>query len=153
MEDDKCGKITSMPEIQAADPKARRKLLIIVAGATVLGGFAILAFEMSNPSMVEWLLKDPDRVTNKINSLLVVFAVFALPALIAAVYLWRVGRSSAINSRYPPPGVAVIRDTPVVRGSKARTQGRLIQFLSLLLAAVAVGMPVSLWLIINSLLG
>lgn len=55
---------------------------------------------------------------------LVVFALLGLPVGAFGVYAFRFGRRVEHEERFPPAGVAVVRDTRVLHGRAARLLGR-----------------------------
>jgi hypothetical protein len=142
-----------MSQIQPADHSARRKYILMIAVATLVGAIAIIAFESYRPELEKWLLNEPERMREKLNWMLAVFSILSILLLLGAVHLWRMGQSVIQACRFPPPGVAVAVDTPVITGAKAISRGRLLKFSSLLLAACAVVVPVALWLVLQMLLG
>jgi hypothetical protein len=70
----------------------------------------------------------------------------------AGIYLFQLGRRSVRARRFPPPGVAVVRDTRVLEGHEGRRRGRLLQVLAGMLIAAALLVPFALWRVTQSLL-
>jgi hypothetical protein len=140
-----------MGTIQQADPKARRIAIQVICVATVLGLITILMFENFQDDFQTWLEKNIDFL---LENTIVVFAaglVSVSPLLAAGAYLLLIGNRTINAQRFPPPGCAVARDTPVLEGRKGIQRGRIIQVLSLFLLCCAGAIPVVLWLIFRSL--
>ena len=135
-----------MEEIQRADPRARRRALLTVACATAAGLTLIALAEHYRPVLEDWVTRDPDQLRARLT---VGFATLAValsgPLLGGAAYFWRLGRSTVRAETFPPPGLAVVRDTVVIRGSAARRRGRLIQLIAAALAFVACAILAMLW--------
>lgn len=62
-----------------------------------------------------------------------------------AVYCWRLGARIVRSSRFPPPGMRVIRDTVVLHGQQAWRRGRALQALAVILVLTVVGFSMVLW--------
>ena len=143
-----------MEEIQRADPRARRRALLIVACATVAGPTLIALAEQYRPVLEDWVTRDPDHVPARLKLGFATLAVAVSgPLLGCAAYVWRLGRSIVRAEKFPPPGRAVVRDTVVMRGSAARRRGRLIQLIAAALALVACAIPATLWRLASLLAG
>lgn len=136
----------AMAEIHRAAPGALRRLFIHIAIAAAIGVGVILAFEAARPALLEWAGADPARVRPRAQMLIaLVSAVVLIPVLGAAAYMWRLGGCIVREDRFPPEGLAMIRDVPVVRGAAARSKGRLLQASALIFAAIATVMAIILW--------
>lgn len=125
----------------------------MIGVATTVGALLIVAFDSYRPDLEEWFLEAPERLSEKLNWMLAALAVLSLPLLFGAAHLWRLGQSVMEAGRFPPPGVAVVRDTPVITGAKAVLRGRFFKFAALILAACAVAVPTVLWWLSQRLLG
>lgn len=128
---------------QRADARTRRLSLLAIATATVLGALAIVAFERYRPAFEGWLESDPATTVPMALGLLAVLG--PVPALALAWYLWGLGRRTVDAGRFPPPGLRLVRDAPLITGESAVRRGRIIQGLSLLLGLAAVGLVLALW--------
>ena len=140
-----------MGTIQPADPKARRKAIWLTCIALFLGLCAILTFEYFHGDFQAWLERNIDFLLENTIVVFVVSLVFVSPVLAAGTYLLLVGNRTVRAQRFPPPGYAVARDTPVLEGSRGIRRGRVIQLLSLLLLCSAVAIPFFMWYIFRVL--
>ncbi len=142
-----------MPQIQPADYKARRRAILIISVAAVVGCLSIVAFEAYQPDLETWLWEEPERVREKLNWIPMVFAVLSIPALVAALHIWRIGQSIINARRFPPPGMPVAVDSPIITGKKAVYRGWFFRFFSLFLFLSAVAVPVVFWWFLHSFFG
>lgn len=140
-----------MGQIQPADTEARRRALWLLGIAAVLGLCAILVFEHFQQDFQAWL---EDNIEYLLRNPYVVFLaalLFLSPLIAAAVYLLVLANRTVRAQRFPPPNVAVSRDTAVLEGSQAVRRGRILQFLSILLLLAAIVFPFILWSIFQGL--
>ena len=121
-----------MTDIQKADPKARRTSLVIVGGGALLGVALIRLAGTLRPEFEAWVRQDMSFRPWMVMA--VVTLLTAGPVLGLAGFLWRLGRRIVRAERYPPPGLAVLHDTPVVIGHAAARRGRLVQAFAAVLA-------------------
>ncbi|MEC4675004.1 MAG: hypothetical protein VST68_12520 [Nitrospirota bacterium] len=142
-----------MSQIQPADPIARKKAILILGVATVVGGSVLFAIDSYHPSLEQWIINEPGSVLEKLTWVLIGLVVLCLPFLFAAGHFWRMGQFVIDAQRFPPPGIPVIRDTPVLTGKEALRRGRLCQVEAKVFGGCAVVMPVVLWWVLRSVLG
>ena len=141
-----------MTEIQKADPKARRRALTTLILAASIGGATLLLIEHFRPALEEWIMQNPAELTPRIIAFLAGFvALGSVPLLAFALYFWRFGSRVAAAERFPPPGFAVVRDTPVLRGPAARGRGHLARTMAASLALLACIAPVIFWWVLQAL--
>jgi hypothetical protein len=138
-----------MPDVQPADPQARRTAMVIVGVASVAGLLLIVLARQFRPELEAWVTADPaPRIR-------VIFGAMTLltagPVLGMAAYLWQLGQRTLRSGRYPPPGLRVTRDTPVESGRAATTIGKMFRMLAVALASAAVLLGVLLWWLLFSL--
>jgi hypothetical protein len=137
-----------MSEIQKADPKARRHAILVLGCSALIGAAAILAFLSYRPALEGWVTEDPAQMRGRLRLVLGALGVLLTAPLAGlAVYLWRLGSRVVQARRFPPPGMAVIRDTPVLWDRDAERRGRWMQLFAALLAVAACMMLGLLWLI------
>jgi hypothetical protein len=125
--------------IQSADPGARRRA-IILACATIL--LAVAAYVVAD----RWLADAAARSTAEARAAIAAVlrwgtAAVATMAAASGLYLFLLGRRVVSGRRFPPAGMAVIKDTRVIEGRSARTRGFIIQALALTLMAAATALP------------
>ena len=68
-----------------------------------------------------------------------------LPLLLGAARALRIARRTLEAERFPPPGLAVVRDTPVRRGAAARRWGRALRVIALALGVLGGAIALLLW--------
>ena len=120
-------------EIQRADATARRKALTIVLVSAVVALPLVFVADSYRDTLMEWMDDDP---LPRARLVLTVGAVMTcVPALGLGLFLGRLGFRVRQTRRFPPPGMAVTRDTPVRTDAAALTVARIY----LVGAAVCVG--------------
>ena len=138
------------PEIQKADPRARRRALLILSGGLVIGLLLLGLVEWFRPAIEDWIARDPRRLPARLRLGFVALAVVAAgPSLALAVYLWRLGRRVVRAERFPPPELWMARDTVVAHGRAARVRGRAMQFLAAVVAVATVALLAALWRLVS----
>jgi len=135
-----------MPDIRKTDPNARRKVVLILVVGTCAGALLIAAFERYRIPLSDWVLADPGASAQRARSVLILLAVLLLAPLLAfAAYLWSLGERVVRAREFPPPGLRVIRDTPVITGESAVSRGRLLKVLALGCGIAAAALGLLLW--------
>ena len=121
-----------MTEFRRADPAARRHAVLLVAAAAVIGVLLIAGFERYRIPLRDWILADPGTAPDRIKAVLFLLAaLLSVPLLAFAVYLWALGARVIRAREFPPPGLRLIRDTPVITGEAALSRGRRLKTLAL----------------------
>jgi len=111
----------SGPEIIPADPKARRVALALVLAGLVAGGTAVLWLNRYQDDLLRLARKDRPVAVAKALRLANAVALAGGAGLVAAgVWFAVLGRRICSAGRFPPPGMRVVRDTPVRTGAAAR---------------------------------
>jgi hypothetical protein len=106
----------------------------------------IVAFARYRVPLSDWVLADPGSSAQRLKLVLLLLAALLLAPLFAfAAYLWSLGGKVVRAQEFPPPGVRVIRDTPVVSGERAVSRGRLLKVLALGCGIAAAVLAVLLW--------
>ena len=138
-----------MDDLLPADPKARRRALIIWAAAALLGTVAVFWLTTYLDSLTE--LARTDREAS-----LQLFRTRVLPALIVVVLvavasgalLARYGLHIMRTEQFPPEAAGLVRPTRRRSGRAARAIGLLIAVTGFLLAAVPLGtVAIVIWML------
>ncbi len=138
-----------MPELQKADPRARRTAFLIVLIGAVAGTVMFAMASAMGPAVEIWLAEDLPTRSRLLAGVLAVLT--AVPAAGMSVYLWRLGGRTLQANRYPPPGLRVVRDTPVAVGETAARRGRALQIMAVALGASGVVLGLLLWHLLSML--
>ena len=133
-------------DVEPANPLARIVFVVLI----VLLGVGVFASDAYFERVGEWISEDPDLALERVEQFIAWIAVASLPLLIAGVLVFRTGLRSVTSARFPPRGMWVLVDTPVVTGSKARWRGRMMMVGAVLMCGIAIGLPAGLWYIIHS---
>lgn len=139
-------------EIQRADPRARRRVLAIVAVAVVAGVVGVMAMNEWGQRLRESAARDPQSAVDqaarllRITSAVISVSLAALGLVVARLSLkvWRA-------RRFPPPGSAVLVDTLVLTGRRARQRAILGFALAALLGGSGIILPYALWRVLHLL--
>ena len=134
-----------MAEMHPATPGALRRFFVHVAIA-LIGGMALIALmQVAQPELLRWASADPAATRTRAQLIIVVLAILvAAPVIGAAVYMLRLGRRITREQRFPPEGLAVVRDVPVVRGAAAVRKGHVLIGAAAILLVLAALMVLSL---------
>ena len=109
-------------EIIKADPKTRGIVLALLAAGLVLG---FLLLHRGLPLFLDYLKSsDPGHA---LRVLRIVTALLFLSVVPVCAYVYRLGRTVAAQRRFPPHGMKVVKDTPLVTGDRARFRGIVLQ--------------------------
>lgn len=93
-----------MNEIQRADPHTRRKVVLFVACAAIVGVVVIPLVESYRPALVDWITRDPEQIDSRLRLVFAVLAVaFVVPLLGFGAYFWRVGDRIVRAERFCSP--------------------------------------------------
>lgn len=122
-------------EVVRADPAYRRRAILAAVGAVVL----LLAAAAAAPRLIGSLGALSTRSREEAVAL---FAALVVPLVVlaAVVGVDTIRRALRIlhERRFPPAGMRVLRDTPVIRGTMARVLGVLLCALGATLLAATV---------------
>lgn len=126
--------------IRRADPEARRLAAWIAVSGAVAGISLLLLALGYQEALRDWLLSDPARTPARLRYVVAVLAALvAGPAFACSAVVWWVARLTERAGEFPPPGVPVVRDTPVLTGDAARSRARVLKALALAIALVTAG--------------
>src|SRR5262245_36226135 len=135
-----------MTEIRKADPTARRQAVLVLVVGICVGAVLIAAFERYRGLLSDWVLADPGDPVQRARLIIVLAGILLVaPVLGIAGYLWSVGGRIVHTREFPPPGLRVIRDTPIITGERAVARGRLLKVLALGLGIVSALLLLLLW--------
>jgi len=135
-----------MTEIRRADPAARRTAALVLVVGTCLGALLLVAFTRYRIPLGDWLLADPGSSALRVKPMLLLpAAILVAPLLALAAYLWTLGGKVVRAREFPPPGLRLIRDTPIVTGERAVSRGRLLKVLALGCCIASAVLAVLLW--------
>jgi hypothetical protein len=135
-----------MAEMHHATPGAGRRIAWHVVLAALLGAVVIAIFQAAQPALLEWATADPQSTRARARLLIGVLAALVIaPVAGIAMYLARLGGRVVRERRFPPEGLAMIRDVIVVRGPEAVRKGRVLQFAAAALTVLSALMAVVLW--------
>jgi len=135
-----------MAEMHYATPGAGRRIAFHVLIAAIAGIAVIVLFRAAQPALLEWATADPQTTRSRAQLLIAGLAVLVVaPVVGMAIYMARMGTRIVREERFPPEGLAMIRDVLVVRGEAAVRKGRVLQVVATILIALAVLMVLTLW--------
>jgi len=132
-----------MTKLKKADPQARRRVILIVAGSIPVGLVLIYLLQNTQHLIEEWMGRGQKMA--RLNIMMAVLAVaISGPLLDCSFYLWRLGNRILTESCFPPAGMAVLRDTPVLTGPAAHRRAWAFHILAGLLIFAAIAIPLLL---------
>jgi hypothetical protein len=118
--------------VRRADPAARRQAVLLLVAAAFVGALLIEAFERYQIPLRDWILAEPAKSAQRMQLIfLVLGALLSVPLLAFAAYLWSLSARVLRSQEYPPPGLRVMRDTPVIVGEAAIARARQLKGLAL----------------------
>ena len=130
-------------EIQRADPRFRRLAGLSCVALVVVGAIALWAVQ-------SWLAGLAQAAPSAArHQLLAAFAsvIGASCAMLLAlgIYLWRKGGQVRGAAQFPPPGMHMLRDTPVLRGAAAYRRARIMQGIGVALVLCCLALLAATW--------
>lgn len=143
-----------MTDVQRADSATRRKAVIILIIAAIVGSLIIAIFESYRPQLYDWLLSDQGKSAQRLRLLIILTAALgAIPLLAFSVYLWSFGCKVTNYQRFPLAGQKVIRDALILEGQAATTRGRVLKILAVCLGVAVFMLCLVFWWLISILEG
>ncbi len=119
------------PDILPADPAYRKKVIKILL-ISAIAGFLILAV-LSKVIDKQVESGDPGKLIG-LMTLLIALMVTGLTGY--SIYLVRIAIKTKRQAQFPPPGMKVIRDTPILYDDAARQRAKqLIVFAALIIGS------------------
>ncbi len=141
-----------MTNVRRADPAARRRAVLIIVVGALIGALLIVALERYLIPLRDGVLAEPGAAAQRVKFVFLLLAALLLaPSLGFAAYLWSLGGRVLEAREYPPPGLRVIHDTPVVTDDAAIFRGRLLRVLALACGIASVVMALLLWRLASSI--
>jgi len=135
-----------MIDVRRADSAFQRQIVLVVVVGMFVGALLIVGFEQYHIPLRDWILSQPGALAERVKLVLLLLAAFLIaPLLVLAVYLWSLGGRVLRARAFPPPGLRVIRDTPVITGERAIFRGRLLKMLALACAIASVALGLLVW--------
>ncbi len=135
-----------MSDIRKVDPAARRRTALVLVVGAGIGALAISAFTHYRFALIAWVHADPGSAAQRLMLVFLLTAALGLAPLFAfAAYLWRLGGKVVLAQAFPPPGMRVVRDTPILTGERAVSRGRLLKVLALGCGVTTAGLAIALW--------
>lgn len=127
-----------MPPIQKADPVARARALRF-ALVVLIVCFALLAWFLTNKdNLVNWLFANLDALVANSWIPWSFMLVVLSPVLVLGGWLVLTGRRVMQGKRFPPPGMAVTKDTEILTGEAAQRRARQYQVTGVVLVLCCV---------------
>lgn len=102
-------------------------------------------------SMGDWIGEDLELAFERVELLILGMAIVNVAILAVGTMTIYQGSKTMDSDRFPPVGMLVIADTPIIRGREARRRGRMLQLGGVLVCIIAIGFPLVFWLIIRRL--
>lgn len=118
--------------IQKADPDLRRTVLVCLVA---FGAVGFIALQWGLPKMMEAIATQ--ETAQAIRSLKLMAGAAFYPALPLAYFTYKVAQRIRTSRRFPPPGMAVIRDTKILTGDAAKQLGSKLMAVSFLFGLMA----------------
>lgn len=138
---------THAPEVHRADPAERKRTLILLGIVTLFGVLLIIGVQHELANIRGWLASGEVRyATGQFQNLArFAFALLGAAGVAIGVLVARGAHAVVRQQRYPHAGARLIRDRPVLRGTRAVLLGRLGYLLAAAFAIVGVGGAVIGW--------
>ena len=114
--------------------KRFRNIIAVVYGAIFAGGIPFAVFAL--PPLLHKINRLHIQTSIFIGETVII--AFLLCFIFPALYLFSIGIKIKLHSRFPYPGMKVMRDTPVVTGKKAIAKARMLMYLGILAVVVSV---------------
>lgn len=133
-------------QIQEATPGARRRTLLFLAIITLTGVALIIGVEQWLARVRSIAAHNPQQASDQIAFFIRVFAaVISLSLIGLALVLARVSWQVFGARRFPPPGMSLAFNVPVVEGPRAVWRAVAGFAMAAALGSLAVVMPYLLW--------
>ena len=128
-------------DIERGDARLRKAAILALLLTLAMGAGAIVGLQHWLDSLrVRPVLEARQALA---TALLWSTGAICVVILAVAAYAWQLGARVRDASRFPPPGMRVIRDTVVLHGPAAGRRGKLLQGLAVALVLCGVGLLVA----------
>ena len=128
-------------DIERGDARLRKAAILALLLTLAAGAGAMVGLQHWLDSLR--VRPAPEARQALATALLWSISAIGAVSLAAAAHAWRLGARVRGASRFPPPGMRVLRDTAVLHGSAAARRGQLLQGLAVALVLGAVGLLVA----------
>jgi len=119
-------------EIVPADKNLRNRTIILAIVLFVVGLAVLYLLRVRLEAIENLAGEDLSSAVDQVLRLTAIVAWVAGPSFVGlGVWLWWIARRINRGGRFPPPGMKVIRDTPVRTGDRAKGLARLAQVAAL----------------------
>jgi len=136
---------TGTEDVVRGDPVLRRRALFMVPVLLALGVVALATLPRASRLLILWLQSTPGAGQHAVLAMLGFTAPFTLGACMIGIEALRRSLQTLRASQFPPPGMRVVRDTPILRGTRARTFGTLGIVLGAALLSAGTMLPILAW--------
>lgn len=126
-------------QILQADRKYRQVVLLALVLCLFFG---VVLLQWGLPWAKLYLIQLPPR--DALRVLQIATCLMFLSFVPVAWYAWSIGRKIVDSRRLPPPGVRLIKNVRLVEGAPAVARGRVVMFLAVVMAVVALASAVGL---------
>ena len=137
------GSCFGVNDVRRADATLPSQVLFYLILGTCVGALLIIGLERYRIPLRDWMMQEPAQRLK--HFFLLLAAILTGPLIAVAVYVWTLGKKIIRVREFPPPGLRVLRDTPIIMGEKAIARGRLLQVLAVICATASVPSNLLLW--------
>ncbi|HKJ18915.1 MAG TPA: hypothetical protein VJ984_16295 [Xanthomonadales bacterium] len=137
----KASKTSEEIEIHPADPETRKRAFWLILVSVVIAVAFAIGIHFHGEKMGEWAEERMLELAEQPPIMFLVAFVFAIPLVGATIPMFRQAGKIVKSERIPPPDAKVVKDTPVITGSKAVRQGRGLQVMAVLMALFGLLVP------------
>ena len=136
-------------EVRKADSLARHSAFWLIVAAAAFGALVLAGVFGKGNEPPEWLVERLSQPGSAQGTLLAAAVIAMVPVLVMACYLFLAGSRTVRSGRYPPPGLAVWRDTRAIEGRPAIRRGRMLVAIAVALIGLALLVPVLMWQLVR----
>jgi len=136
-----------MPDpIVPADPRMRRGVAIAVAVVIAVGLVLFAELQSELDRIASLAQRDPEAATARGIRLVTILALVAgLSLLGVGGWFWQLARRIRRTDQYPPPGMRLLRDTPLLAGTRAWTVATKAKVIAVLTWLLGLAIAWYLW--------